>query len=103
MPFQGNARYLYERTTEVVGLLYAMHWPFRQPASARGVRRSVLHDRLAARGAVFGVVAGWERANWFATDGIQPRYAYTYGRQKWVPCAAPQHPARPQAVRPFDP
>src|SRR5436190_6666329 len=55
MPFQGNARYLYERTTEVVGLLYAMHWPFRQPASARGVRRSVLHDRLAARGAVFGV------------------------------------------------
>jgi len=83
MPFQGNARYLYERTTEVVGLLYAMHWPFRQPASARGVRRSVLHDRLAARGAVFGVVAGWERANWYATAGMEAVYRYSYGRQNW--------------------
>ena len=39
-----------------------MHWPFRQPETARGVRRSALHDRLAARGACFGEVAGWERA-----------------------------------------
>src|SRR2546427_4066740 len=102
MPFQGNARYLYERTTEVVGLLYAMHWPFRQPASARGVRRSVLHDRLAARGAVFGVVAGWERANWFATDGVEARYVYTYGRQNWFPCAAAEHRAVREAVGLFD-
>jgi len=102
MPFQGNARYLYERTTEVVGLLYAMHWPFRQPASARGVRRSVLHDRLAARGAVFGVVAGWERANWFATAGVEPRYVYTYGRQNWFPCAAAEHRAVREGVGLFD-
>src|SRR5207248_2584969 len=93
MPFQGNARYLRERITEVVGLLYAMHWPFRQPASARGMRRSTLHERLAAHGAVFGVVAGWERANWFATAGVEPRYVYTYGRQNWVPCAAAEHRA----------
>jgi glycine cleavage system T protein len=102
MPFEGNARYLRERTREVVGLLYAMHWPFRQPASARGVRRSVLHDRLAARGAVFGVVAGWERANWFATDGVEPRYVYTYGRQNWFPCAAAEHRAVRGAVGLFD-
>src|SRR2546427_4093732 len=97
MPFQGNARYLRERTTEVVGLLYAMHWPFRQPASARGVRRSALHDRLAARGAVFGVVAGWERANWVATDGVEPRYVYTYGRPSWFSGAAAEHRALPEA------
>jgi len=102
MPFQGNAHYLYQRTTEVVGLLYAMHWPFRQPASARGVRRSVLHDRLAARGAVFGVVAGWERANWFATAGVEPRYVYTYGRQNWFPCAAGEHRAVRESVGLFD-
>ena len=46
-----------------------MHWPFRQPETARGVRRSALHDRLAARGACFGETAGWERPNWFAPDG----------------------------------
>ena len=102
MPFQSNARYLRERTREVVGLLYAMHWPFRQPETARGVRRSVLHDPLAVRGAVFGVVAGWERANWFATDGVEPRYAYTYGRQNWFPCAAAEHRAVRDAVGLFD-
>ena len=102
MPFQGNVAYLRERTTEVVGLLYAMHWPFRQPATARGVRRSAVHDRLAARGAVFGVVAGWERANWFATAGIEPRYVYTYGRQNWFPCAGAEHRAVREAVGLFD-
>ncbi len=102
MPFQDNADYLRERTTEVVGLLYAMHWPFRQPETARNMRCSILHDRLAARGAVFGVVAGWERANWFATAGVEPRYVYTYGRQNWFPCAAAEHRAVREAVGLFD-
>jgi glycine cleavage system T protein len=102
MPFQNNAAYLRERTREVVGLLYAMHWPFRQPETARGVRRSVLHDRLADRGAVFGVAAGWERANWFARDGVEPRYVYTYGRPGWFPCAAAEHRAVREAVGLFD-
>ena len=102
MPFQGNANYLRERTTEVVGLLYAMHWPFRQPETARGVRRSVLHDRLAAGGAVFGVAAGWERPNWFATAGVEPRYTYTYGRPSWFACAAAEHRAVREAVGLFD-
>jgi 4-methylaminobutanoate oxidase (formaldehyde-forming) len=102
MPFQSNASYLYERTREVVGLLYAMHWPFRQPETARGVRASALHDRLATRGAVFGVVAGWERANWFATDGVGQGYLYTYDRQNWFPCAAGEHRAVREAVGLFD-
>jgi 4-methylaminobutanoate oxidase (formaldehyde-forming) len=101
-PFQSNTSYLRERTTEVVGLLYAMHWPFRQPETARGVRRSVLHDRLTARGAVFGVVAGWERANWFAPAGMEPRYVYTYGRQNWFGSAAAEHRAAREGVALFD-
>ena len=52
-PFQRNRRYLRERTVEALGLLYAMHWPFRQPETARGVRRSALHDRLKARRRLF--------------------------------------------------
>ena len=68
-PFQRNRRYLRDRTVETLGLLYAMHWPFRQAETARGVRRSALHDRLAAAGACFGEVAGFERANWFAAAG----------------------------------
>ncbi|MDX2483268.1 MAG: FAD-dependent oxidoreductase [Pseudodonghicola sp.] len=80
-PFQGNKRYLVERATETLGLLYADHFPFRQKASARGLRRSPLHAHLADRGAVFGETAGWERANWFARPGQTAAYAYSWKRQ----------------------
>jgi 4-methylaminobutanoate oxidase (formaldehyde-forming) len=101
-PFQGNPRYLRDRTVEMVGALYAMHWPFQQPETARGVRRSVLHDRLAARGACFGAVMGWERANWYAAPGEEAVYRYSYGRQNWFPRAAEEHRAVREAVGLFD-
>lgn len=102
MRFQGNRRYLRERTTEVLGLLYDMHWPFRQVETSRGVRRSPLHERVAGAGAVFGELAGWERANWYARDGVEPRYEYSYGRQNWFGCSAEEHRAVREAVGVFD-
>jgi 4-methylaminobutanoate oxidase (formaldehyde-forming) len=62
----------------------------------------VLHDRLAARGACFGVVMGWERANWFARPGMEAVYRYSYGRQNWFSCAADEHRAVREAVGVFD-
>jgi 4-methylaminobutanoate oxidase (formaldehyde-forming) len=100
--FQGNQRYLRDRTVESLGMLYAMHWPFRQPETARPARRSPMHDRLADRRACFGVVAGYERPNWFAPSGIEPRYSYSYGRQNWFPYAAEEHAAVREAVGLFD-
>ena len=102
MPFQRNATYLRDRTVEALGLLYAMHWPFRQPETARGVRRTALHDRLAARGACFGEVAGWERSNWFAPAGVEPAYEYSYGRQNWFAHSAAEHRAVRDGVGMFD-
>ncbi len=102
LPFQRNRRYLAARTVETLGLLYDMHWPFRQVESARGVRRSILHDRLAAAGACFGELAGWERANWFAPAGVAPRYRYSYGRQNWFAHSAAEHRAVREAVGLFD-
>ena len=102
MPFQRNRKYLHDRTVETLGLLYDMHWPFRQPATARGVRRSVLHDRLAAHGACFGETAGWERANWFAPAGVKPEYEYSYGRQNWFEHSAAEHNAVRTGVGMFD-
>ena len=101
-PFQANRSYLLARTTESLGLLYAMHWPFRQNETARGARRSVLHDRLAAHGACFGEVAGWERANWFAAAGQAPVYDHSYGRQNWFAAARAEHLAVREAVGLFD-
>ncbi|MCA1379092.1 FAD-dependent oxidoreductase [Bradyrhizobium sp. IC4061] len=102
MPFQSNRRYLKDRTVEALGLLYAMHWPFRQPDTARGVRRSPLHDRLLAQGACFGEVAGWERPNWFAPQGHQAKYQYSYGRQNWFEYSAAEHRAVREGVGLFD-
>ncbi|HYB10319.1 MAG TPA: FAD-dependent oxidoreductase [Alphaproteobacteria bacterium] len=100
--FQTNKRYLAERVSESLGLLYAMHWPYRQYESARGARTSALYERLAERGACFGETAGWERANWFASNGIEPHYVYSYGRQNWFSCAAAEHRAVREAVALFD-
>jgi 4-methylaminobutanoate oxidase (formaldehyde-forming) len=102
MPFQVNRKYLHDRTVEGLGLLYAMHWPFRQVESARGARKSALHDRLTQAGACFGETAGWERANWFAPKGTKAEYAYSYGRQNWFEHSAAEHRACREAVALFD-
>jgi glycine cleavage system T protein len=102
MPFQRNKKYLRDRTVEALGLLYAMHWPFRQPETARGVRKSPLHDRLSLRGACFGEVAGFERPNWFAPPGVTPEYRYSYGPQNWFEHSAAEHRAVRERVGLFD-
>ena len=101
-PFQNNRNYLCERVTESLGLLYDMHWPFRQYETGRAIRKSPLHDRLAQQGACFGEVAGWERANWFAPPGTEPVYEYSYGRQNWFEYAGNEHRAVRENVGLFD-
>lgn len=90
--WQNNPRYVEERVrTEAVGNLYADHWPFKQPISSRDVLSSPFHDRLKSRGACFGVVSGWERANWFAPETDEPVYKYDWGRQNWFEYSAQEH------------
>ena len=93
MPFQNNRRYLRDRVTEGLGLLYAMHWPFRQFVTSRGVRHSPFHERLAAHSACFGEFAGWERPNWYAPPGESPEYRYSWFRQNWFDYSAAEHRA----------
>ena len=102
-PAQAGAGYLFERTRESLGRLYAMHWPFLQPETARGLRRVPLYDRLAAAGACFGEAAGWERANWYAPPGERPEYEYSYGRQNWFAAVAEEHRAAREARRALRP
>ncbi|PJR15282.1 GcvT family protein [Sinorhizobium meliloti] len=101
-PFQKNRSYLKERVSETLGLLYADHFPYRQMATARGVRRSPIHEHLKARGAVFGEVAGWERPNWFARDGQEREYRYSWKRQNWFENQREEHLAVRNGVGLFD-
>jgi 4-methylaminobutanoate oxidase (formaldehyde-forming) len=99
---QSRPGYLFERTRESLGRLYAMHWPDLQPESARGLRRTPLHARLAAAGACFGETAGWERANWYGEPGSSPAYAYAYERPPHFERVALEHRAAREAVALFD-
>ncbi|WP_298432541.1 FAD-dependent oxidoreductase [uncultured Jannaschia sp.] len=99
-PFQSNRRYLRARASESLGLLYADHWPARQKATARGVRRSPLHRELLDRGAVMGELAGWERANWFGPEGAS--YEYGWGRQTWWQAQRAEHLALRAGVGLYD-
>ena len=100
--WQNNSRYLRDRSVESLGIGYQDHWPFRQWESARGVKKSILHDRLAAAGACFGESAGWERPNWYATPGQQPQYEYAWGRQNWFENNAAEHRAVREQVGIFE-
>ncbi len=97
-PFQRNRRYLKERVSETLGLLYADHYPYRQVETARGVRRSPVHEQLKTAGAVFGETAGWERANWFAEDGQEKEYRYDWHRQNWFENQKAEHLAMREGV-----
>ncbi|MCB6185098.1 FAD-dependent oxidoreductase [Leeia sp. TBRC 13508] len=100
--FQNNKTYLHDRTVETLGLLYAMHWPFRQYETARGVRKSPFYDRLISAGAVMGEVAGWERPNWYAPNGVEPKYEYSWGKQNWFEHSAKECLAVKNDVALFD-
>jgi 4-methylaminobutanoate oxidase (formaldehyde-forming) len=116
-PWANNRVFLRERVTEVLGLHYQMAWPNREFETGRGLRRTPLHDRLAAQGASFGVKNGWERPNWFARSNMQhdplekelkipfaehPLTEYSFGRQNWFANHAAEHRAAREKVAIFD-
>ncbi|MEP6068405.1 MAG: FAD-dependent oxidoreductase [Paracoccaceae bacterium] len=101
-PFQGNKQYLMARSSETLGLLYADHFPFRQKATARGVRRTPFHHHMLQYGAVMGELSGWERANWFARGGQAPDYEYSWKRQNFFDNVATEHNAVRSNVGMYD-
>ncbi|MER8678266.1 FAD-dependent oxidoreductase [Mesorhizobium sp. M0037] len=102
MPFQRNRRYLYDRTAEAVGNLWNLHWPHKSPKTARNVRVSPLHDRLAQAGANFGESAGWERVQWFGEPGSQQATHATFGKDDWFRQSGAEHMAARSDVALFD-
>lgn len=101
-PFQSVRRYLRDRTTETLGLLMDMHWPYRQYETARDVRRSPFHDRLLAAGAVMTEAAGYERPGFFATDEADRALGYSYGQQSWFETCGAECRHTAEAVSLFD-
>ncbi len=102
LPFHNDRAYLRARVEECLGLHYQLAWPNREMETARGVRWTPLADRLRARNAAFGSSMGWERANWFAPPGVEPKAAYSFQRQNWAPHVAAEVRACRENVAIFD-
>jgi len=99
---QNNTRALRERAPETLGLHYALAYPGREHETARNLRLSPLHQRLAAQGARFNARMGWERASWFTPEGMQVDTALTFGKPGWFGIVADEHQAARQSVALFD-
>ncbi len=97
--YQANPEYRRIRTVESLGMVYQCHYPTRSMMSARGAKKSALHDRLAAQGAYFRDVSGWEGADWYAPDGLPPDMdKLSWGRQSWFPYWKAEHDAARNGV-----
>ncbi len=101
-PYQNNPEYLKDRTVEMLGFMFEEGYPYRQLKTARNVRKSAFHDRLAEAGAYFGTYAGWEYPEWFAPEGVEPKVEYSWGRQNWFEYSAAEHCATREGVTMMD-
>jgi 4-methylaminobutanoate oxidase (formaldehyde-forming) len=101
-PCHGTERFLRERIPEELGLHYAIGYPGREPRTARDVRRSPIHERLADDGAQFGTRMGWERAAWFAGPGDPVSAPLRFGRPAWFDAEAREARAARDGVALFD-
>lgn len=101
-PFMGTQKFIQERVEESLGMLYARHYPFLQFETARNVRLTPVHQRHVEARACFGQVAGWERPNWYAPEGVEPVYQYSFAKQNWFDYSAEEHRAAREAVALFD-
>lgn len=97
--YQNNPEYRKTRTVESLGMVYQCHYPTRSMQTARGAKKSAIYDRLAALGAYFRDVSGWEGADWYAPAGVKPEVTQlSWGRQAWFPYWEAEHRATREGV-----
>jgi heterotetrameric sarcosine oxidase gamma subunit len=92
--YQSNPEYRATRTVESLGMVYQCHYPGKSMHTARNAKVSPLHQRLVDQRAYFKDVSGWEGADWFAPEGVEPVVdALSWGRQNWFDYWRAEHEA----------
>jgi heterotetrameric sarcosine oxidase gamma subunit len=94
LKFQGTQKYLTDRTVETLGLQYRLIYPNFTNKTARGVRKTAIHNQLVNAGAFFVEGMGWEIPDWYAPAGVEAKIKeYSWGRQNWFEYLAAEHKA----------
>lgn len=80
--------YLKVKNEEAYRNVFVIHYPDEEREDGRPLRTAPCYDRMKALGAVFGQKFGWERPNWFATDGMAQEDDWSFRRSKWFDAIA---------------
>jgi len=75
--------YLKEKNEEAYRNVFIIHYPDEERSTARPLRTAPCYERMKKLGAVFGQKFGWERANFFVTDGMEQKDDWSFRRSKW--------------------
>jgi len=81
-PYASANGFLIPKASDAYLREYAIEYPYEERNVARPLKTGPLYDRLADRGAVYGMRFGWERPQWFAR-GDSAREEYSYRRPSW--------------------
>jgi 4-methylaminobutanoate oxidase (formaldehyde-forming) len=97
--YQNTPDYRRQRSVEALGLVYQCHYPNRPFETARNTKRSPFYERLAAKGAYFRDVSGWETPDWYAPEGQNATIdRLSWGRENWFAWWKAEHEACRQNV-----
>ena len=75
--------YLKTKNEEAYRNVFVVHFPDEERTGARPLKQAPCYDRMKARGAVFGQLYGWERPNWFAPEGVEPKDEWSFRRTNY--------------------
>jgi dimethylglycine dehydrogenase len=78
-----SKRYVVAKNEETYRNVFVIHFPDEERPDARPAKTSPVYDKLARMGAVFGQRYGWERANWFAPPGVEPKDQWSFRRSNY--------------------
>jgi 4-methylaminobutanoate oxidase (formaldehyde-forming) len=97
--YQSNPEYRANRTVESLGMVYACHYPGKSMQTARMAKLSPIHHKLEARRAYFKDVSGFEGADWYAPEGVEPKVEkLSWQRQNWFGYWEAEHRAAREGV-----
>ena len=75
--------YLIAKNEETYAHVFVIHYPDEERPAGRPLRLAPCYERMRDMGAVFGQKFGWERPNFFATDGMAQEDDWSFRRSKW--------------------
>jgi 4-methylaminobutanoate oxidase (formaldehyde-forming) len=94
--------YLRDAAIEAYARYYVIAWPEEEREACRPLRRSPLHAVLSQAGAVHGQKFGFERPNYFLTNGDARPSIETFQRSALAPVVAREHRAIREGVALID-